>query len=180
MRKIAFITGSKSDLSQCGRGLQLVQEYMDNNPGEIQIAGFYVRSQHRNTLDVQELLRELVAMEVDVVIIGAGWANHLTGCSDAFLRYTLKNDRMVVIGVAFSDKADKDNEQHTQAAILSITEVPGTQVIYKEGGQVFVGEAGFVAACSFAVCCELPKLKLPEPKPTMDLSLEEALEISKN
>lgn len=177
MRKIAFITGSKSDLSQCRGGFELIKEYMKDHPGEIEIIGVYVRSQHRNTLETQELLRELANMEVDVVIVGAGWANHLTGCSDAFLRYTLKNDRLVVIGVAFTDP---ENEAHTQAAVLSMTEVPGTQVIYKEGGMVFTGASGFVAACSFAACCELPQIKIPTPRPIMDLTLEEALEISQN
>ncbi len=176
MRKIAFITGSKSDLSQCRGGFELIKEYMENHPGEIEIVGVYVRSQHRNTLDVQELLRELVAMEVDVVVIGAGWANHLTGCSDAFLRYTLKNDRLVVIGVAF----DGGNEDRNKAAVLSITQVPGTQVVFEENKHVYFGAVGFVKACLFAITGELPKLKLPEPRPIMDLDLEEALEISKN
>jgi len=177
MRKIAIIVGSKSDLSQCLYGLKLLEEYRNDHPNEIEIVGVYVRSQHRNTLEVQELLRELTIMEVDVAIIGAGWANHLTGCSDAFLRYTLKNNQTVVIGVAFSDP---ESYRHSKAAILSITEVPGTQVIYQESGQIFADKTGFLSACSYAVYCELPKIKVPEPKPIMDLTLEEALKMSKN
>lgn len=177
MRKIAIIVGSKSDLTQCRGGLKRIKEYMDSNPGEIELAGVYVRSQHRNTLDTQELLRELETMKVDVVIIGAGWANHLTGCSDAFYRFTLRNDQIVVIGVAFEDI---ENDRHTQAAFLSITEVPGTQVIFDDDGFPNIGPLGFERACVFAISEELPKIKLPEPKPTMDLTLEEALKISQN
>lgn len=176
MRKIAVIIGSKSDLAQCRGGLELIKEYISNNPGEIEMAGVYVRSQHRNTLDTQELLRELETMKVDVVITGAGWANHLTGCCDAFYRFTLRNDQIVVIGVAF----EGGNEERNKAAVLSITEVPGTQVVFEENKYVYFGAVGFLKACLFAITGELPKLKLPEPKPTMDLSLEEALEISQN
>lgn len=67
---------------------------------------------------------------------------------------------------------------HTQAAILSITEVPGTQVVYENGNGPFVGREGFFQACRMAAILELPKIKLPEPKPTVDLSLEEALKKS--
>ncbi|QQG52963.1 MAG: AIR carboxylase family protein [Candidatus Falkowbacteria bacterium] len=177
MRKIAIIVGSKSDLSQCHGGLEFLKEHQNSHPGEIEVVGIYVRSQHRNTLETQELLRELANMEVDVAIIGAGWANHLTGCCDAFLRYTLKNDHLVVIGVAFEDK---ENERHNQAAYLSITEVPGTQVIFEDDDFPNVGPLGFSRACVFAVDEELPEIKLPAPRPTMDLALEEALEISQN
>jgi phosphoribosylcarboxyaminoimidazole (NCAIR) mutase len=176
MRKIAFITGSKSDLSQCRGGFELIKEYMENHPGEIEVLGVFIRSQHRNTLETQELLRELADMGADVVIVGAGWANHLTGCSDAFLRYTLKNDHLVVIGVAF----DGGKEERNKAAVLSITEVPGTQVVFGKDEHVYFGAVGFFEACFFAITGELPKIKLPEPRPTMDLTLEEALEISQN
>ena len=96
---LAIIIGSLSDLSQSDKGLHFLSTVLD----KINVIGVYVRSQHRNTLDVQELLMELVRKNVDVIIVGAGWANHLTGCSDAFLRYTLQNDKIVVIGVAFED-----------------------------------------------------------------------------
>lgn len=173
MRKIAVIIGSKSDLTQCHKGLRI----LSRNQEEVQVVGVYIRSQHRNTLETQELLRELTKMEVDIAIVGAGWANHLTGCCDAYLRYTLKNNRLVVIGVAFEDK---QNERHTNAAILSVTEVPGTQVIFEDDGFPNVGESGFIRACVLAIDGDLPKIKIPEPRPTMDLSLEEALEISQS
>jgi len=172
MRKIAVIIGSKSDLAQCHQGLKILKK---NSEG-VEIVGIYIRSQHRNTLDTQELLRELTALKVDVAIIGAGWANHLTGCCDAFLRYTLKNNHLVVIGVAF----EGGNETRNKAAVLSMTEVPGTQVIFGESQYVYFGTVGFVKACLFAITGDLPTIKLPEPKSIADLSLEEAIEISKS
>jgi phosphoribosylcarboxyaminoimidazole (NCAIR) mutase len=168
MRKIAIILGSESDLSQCDKGFKLLSN------SETEVVGVYIRSQHRNTPSLQQVLAELSQMKIDAIIAGAGWANHLTGCCDAYLRYTLRDDKIVVIGVAF---ADEKNLRHTQAAVLSMTEVPGTQVVYKDSDKVFVGRDGFFRACKMAIN-ELPKIKLPEPKPPIDLSLVEALEKS--
>lgn len=168
MRKIAIIVGSQSDLTQCVSGLNFLKERGD----EVQVVGIYVRSQHRNMEDVKQLLKELVSLKVDAVIVGAGWANHLTGCCDAYLRYNLRSTDFPVIGVAFEDKK---NEQHTKAAILSITEVPGTQVVFQDEAGFFIGPHGFERACSFAAKGYLPEVSLPEPKPIMDLSLNEAL-----
>lgn len=170
-RKIAIIIGSKSDLAQCYSGLEI----LDKCDQEVEVVGVYIRSQHRNTLDAQKLLEKLTEMEIDVAIIGAGWANHLTGCCDAFLRYTLRNDKLVVIGVAFEDK---DNDKHTKAAVLSMTEVPGTKVVFDDNDLAFVGASGFARACLLAATKELPKIKLPSPKEIQDLTLKEALELS--
>jgi len=169
MRKIVIIIGSKSDLPQCRAGLQYLKTC-----GSAQVVGVYVRSQHRNTLETQELLKKLSQEEIDVAIIGAGWANHLTGCCDAFLRYTLQNTRIVVIGVAF---ADPENEKHTQAAALSMSEVPGTKVKYEDDRGVFVGLDGFARACIVATE-KLPEITLPSPKEPLDLTLTEALQIA--
>lgn len=169
MRKIAIIVGSQSDLIQCVSGLCFLKELGD----EVQVVGIYVRSQHRNMEDVKQLLKELVSLKIDAVIVGAGWANHLTGCCEAYLRYNLRSTDFPVIGVAFEDVK---NERHTQAAILSITEVPGTQVVYQDDViGFFIGINGFVRACWFAAKGYLPEVSLPEPKPIMDLSLNEAL-----
>lgn len=166
-RKVAVIVGSKSDLKNCNKGL-IYLKYSE----EVEIAGVYVMSQHRNTLEVQDLLRELSDRQVEAVVVGAGWANHLTGCCDAFLRYTLGNMKLVVIGVAFEDP---DNKNHTQAAILSITEVPGTQVVFEDQRGQFVGHGGFYHACKMAAVGDLPKIKLPTPKESMRLSIDEAI-----
>jgi len=168
MKKVAIIVGSQSDLTQCLEGLK----FLESQGEQVLVVGIYVRSQHRNMEDVKQLLRELISIKIDAVIVGAGWANHLTGCCDAFLRFSLRSTDFPVIGVAFDDPI---NEQHTQAAILSITEVPGTQVVYKDEEGLFVGHNGFLRACQFAVKGKFPVLFLPEPRATLDLSLNDAL-----
>jgi|ERR1035437_343164 phosphoribosylcarboxyaminoimidazole (NCAIR) mutase len=168
MKKIAIIVGSESDLKQCLYGLKFLAEKSENT---VMIC---VRSQHRNTLSLQELLRDLPKY-YDVAIVGAGWANHLTGCVDAFLRYELKTMKVPIIGVAFKDEL---NNRHTEAAILSMTEVPGTQVTYRDENGIFVGQGGFLRACKLAMSGNLPMVKLFEQKPVQDLSLEEAIQIA--
>lgn len=170
MRKIAVIIGSKSDLSQCLAGLNLLQKAVEAK--EAEIIGIYVRSQHRNTRDVQQLMDELIRQDVDVAIIGAGWANHLTGCCDAYENYVQRSIRMAIIGVAFEDEK---NQRHTNAAVLSMTEVPGHQIIYSNDNGKFIGATGFRRACWTAVNCDLPERKLSDPKPPLDFSLEEAI-----
>ena len=169
MKKIAIIIGSLSDLSQCDKGLKFLSSVPKS---EVEVTGVFIRSQHRNTISTQSLLEKLTKEKTDVIIVGAGWANHLTGCCDAYLRYQLQNDHTVVVGVAFDDPK---NHKHTEAAILSITEVPGTQVLFGDESGPFVGHEGFLEACIKATEDNLPKIVIPEPKLTMDLSLQEAL-----
>ena len=76
------------------------------------------------------------------------------------------------------DKKQTEDGGHNQAAILSMTEVPGTQVVYKDKNGIFFGEVGFLRACKMAVSGELPEIKLPEARPTCDLTLEEAIKLS--
>jgi len=168
MKKVAIIIGSQSDLKQCVGGLKLLQDHPEI------IVNVFVRSQHRNTLDLQQLLQELVQLKYDVIIAGAGWANHLTGCVDAYLRYTLRDATIPVIGVAFSDPK---NNRHTRAAVLSMTEVPGTQVIYKKTEAIFIGPEGFWGACQLAINGKLPKIELPQGKEALDLNLDTALKM---
>lgn len=172
MRKIAVIVGSESDLKQCLVGLDYLQKMEELDCAEV--VGVYVSSIHRNTGLTHQLLRTLVKDNVEVVITGAGWANHLSGCCDAWLRYTMRTVDLVVVGVAFEDM--DNNIRRTQAAILSISEVPQTQVIYKnEAGENFVGEKGFRDACDFAVNGTLPVISLPDTKKIRNFSLQEAI-----
>lgn len=175
MRKIGIIAGSNGDLPQCLQGLGVLKDLEAG--GEVDVLWVKVRSVHRNTLLLLQLLDELAALSVeeqpDVLIIGAGWANHLTGTADAYLRYTLKNDHIVVVGVAFEDEKE---ERHTAAAILSITEVPGTQVVFQDmDGKPFVGRKGFEMACLLAAQGKLPKIVLKDGKPPLNFTLLEAL-----
>lgn len=136
-----------------------------------EIVGIATASIHRNTEFVLGNIRELVG-EVDVIIAGAGCANHLTGMVDAYLRYALKVVKPIVVGVAFEDA---NNPTHTKTAIASIRDVPGTQVVFDD----FIGEEGFLKACEFAAEGNLPAIELKKPKSTRVRTLDEAIERSK-
>ncbi len=130
-----------------------------------------INSIHRNTMDTINNLNKLDRWKeyaTDVLIAGAGMANHLTGTADAYLRHYLRNDRIKVIGVAFRGKTDED----TMAAILSIEKVPCTQVIFN---REFVGSEGFLKACKLAVEGDIPEIKIPERKQSSIMSIEYAL-----
>lgn len=164
-REIAVIIGSKSDLSQCTEGLELLREHEQS--GRIIVVGVHIASIHRNTSHTLTLLERLCAGGVDAIITGAGRANHLTGMADAYLRHCLRNERTVVIGVAFEGR----ESAHTAAAVGSIKYVPGTQVVFND----FIGAPGFAKACEFAAVGSLPQIMLPLSKPPAVLTLEEAI-----
>lgn len=181
MRKVIFMIGSENDLPQCLKGF----EYFASNADLVSVLQVYVASQHRHTRRVEEILEDLACdpTNQDVIIItAAGWAAHLPGCSDAFLRYTMINDKLVVIGVPLEDKkqtsAGADND-HNTAAILSISCVPGTQVIYRDKEGIFFGEQGFYRACVYAATGELPKIELKKIPPQLNMTLSEAIELAK-
>ena len=171
-RTIAVLIGSDSDLKQCEQGLKLLQEAEAN--GEIKCVGVYTGSIHRNTERVLLMLtREFQLAEVDILITGAGMANHLSGMCDSYLRYQLNNVSTSVIGVAFSDAKNSIN---TQAAKLSVSQVPGTQVVFQDAAGQFVGADGFARACALAVTGPLPDITEPLPKKTSERTIEQALE----
>ena len=175
MLRVLVIIGSDSDLLQCEQGLKLLNKAVVN--GEVQVVGVFTGSIHRNTDEVLGWLREatVVVPAINCIITAAGWANHLTGTCDAYLRHTLKNNSIAVYGVAIEDAKNAD---HTLAACLSISEVPGTQVIFKDvGGKQFIGSKGFVAACALAISKKGTVIKLSETKLTQVRSLNNALEI---
>jgi len=163
--------GSDSDLKQCKEGFNLLRQAFA--VGQIEDVEVVTASIHRNTNYVLEKLTKVSeAEEVDVIITGAGWANHLTGVADAYLRYKIKDIRIPVVGVAFEDE---NNFSHTTAASLSISEVPGTQVIFRasEEDDQFVGPAGFWQACRFAIDGDLPEIKQPKPREVKNRMLSE-------
>lgn len=164
-RKIAVIIGSQSDLPQCLTGLEILRAEEQN--GHITTDGVHIASMHRNTDYMFTLLERLYADGVDVIITGAGWANHLTGMADAYLRNCLHNSTIVVIGVAFEGR----ESAHTAAAVGSIKYVPGAQVVFDN----FVGASGFARACKFAATGPLPQITAPQTKPPEVLTLEEAI-----
>ena len=168
-KRIIIILGSVNDLKQCRKGL----EWLRVN-SKIVDARVYVRSAHRHTTKLLWLLDSLCAMDEEtessiVIIAGAGKAAALPGLVDGYLRNAKQNTRIHVIGVAFETKEKIDND----AAVLSITQVPGTQISY--AGQ---GVAGFSKACVIACGDDLPENHLTDVPPTQDLSLERALELA--
>jgi phosphoribosylcarboxyaminoimidazole (NCAIR) mutase len=179
MRRIGIMIGSDSDLPQCLAGLQFLQEVETQNLAKVLLV--ITNSIHRNTEKVLQNLRKFTRRYeifgstnvVDVWIIGAGWANHLTGTCDAYLRNEMKNDRVPVIGVAF----ESDDPDKTLAAILSIEAVPGFQGIFDRNRHV--GSIGFFNACYDAVYANLPEIKLPLIKPTMSRKLGTAIQAAR-
>lgn len=162
-RRIAVLIGSDSDLPQCKEGLEFLQSMKDKGEVGVEVL---TASIHRNTDFVLNFLKE-TNNRIDVIIAGAGMANHLTGMCDTYLRYNLRNTRTVVVGVAFGS----NNPEDVWAAKLSITRVPGTQVVF-DG---HTGSEGFLRACAFAAVGVLPKITLKEPKPTKNRTLQEAI-----
>ena len=170
MRKVAIMIGSDSDLPQCRSGLEYLTKAQSE--GLVEVPYIITSSIHRHTLETLHRVSRLAAEEegIDVLIAGAGRANHLTGMCDSYLRYTLHNQHLVVVGVAFEDKT---NPKRTEVAVVSITEVPGTQAVFDN----FVGEEGFLKACQFAVEGELPQIEYRSAPPRVERTLERALEV---
>jgi len=165
-RRIAVIIGSDSDLPQCWEGLMYLAQMQEE--GKVEVVRVMTMSVHRNT---EALLSWLLDnhKSLDAIVVGAGWANALTGMCDAYSRYAIKDEHLVVVGVAFIDPV---NTNHTQAAILGITELPpGAQVVYNG----YLGSRGFVEACQFAVEDTLPPILLKDAKPVQDRTLDDAI-----
>ncbi|MEK7142667.1 MAG: AIR carboxylase family protein [Patescibacteria group bacterium] len=177
MRRIAVILGSQSDLPQCHGGFTLLQQACTERKIEL-VGDVQITSIHRAAEDTLAQVREYHDSNnpPDVLIAGAGWAAHLPGILDSYLRYEVADIQIVVVGVAFEDN---DNPEHTQAAKLSISEVPGTQVVFGDAAGQFVGADGFWRACQFAIDGELPTIILPEPRPPEHLTLEAAISAAK-
>lgn len=171
-RRIAVVIGSDSDLSQCRSGLLFLKQAQDDGRAEVS-GDIHTMSVHRNLPTVLRYLEERNKWnDIDVIIAGAGWAAHLPGVIDAYLGYALGNRRIAVIGVGFEDSEDA---RHSMAAELSISEVPGTRVIFRDEGGYFLGSDGFLRACQYAVSGEIPDPKEMKPRPTNVRTLDEAI-----
>lgn len=168
-RRVAIIIGSQSDLPQCLTGLEYLKEQQDM--GNVAVVEVKVASIHRNTDEVLAWLKSMIG-KIDFLIAGAGMANHLSGTCDAYLRYTLRDNKIIVIAVSFSDER---NPEHTLAAELSIEHVPGHQMLYCRVS----GSEGFFESCRAVVADDFTSIKLPDPRPTCTFNLEEALKRAK-
>lgn len=140
-RVVAVIHGSDSDLPQMLKGLDLLNTC---DRDSVLVNGIYCCSVHNNPMELFGLLAQLINEGVEYIIAGAGWANHLTGMTDRILRNVFKDSHIKVIGSAFEDT---ENAIHTQAAILSITEMPGSCVTFNN----YVGETGFEEAVKLVI-----------------------------
>ena len=179
-RRIALIAGSKTDYWQMIDGLEFLIKMRNEN--KIELFKVNPASQHRRPLTVQSILFEYSKMPKDkkphFIITSAGWANHLSGCCDAFLRYTLGDDSIVVIAVAMKDP---ENEAHTLAAITSTSEVPGKQVVFTdENGFPLAGPDGYLWAAKYAALTNMiPTVIAKEPPEFDPLDATEAVRIGK-
>ena len=177
-RKIVIILGSKNDLKQCLKGLELLGQRAAERYSGVSVS-VYVKSAHRHTTGLLWLLDAICQAEseadgVNVIITGAGWAAALPGLVDAYLRYHHKNKSIKVIGVAFSGKGLM-GIIHTITAILSIKFVPKTQVLYAGWGR-----RGFLKAARLSSEGLLPEITLPDVPPVLDLTLTRAIELANN
>lgn len=162
-RGIGVLIGSDSDLPQCHSGTELLMKA--EAKGLIKVIWADTASVHRNPAEFLGILKEYAEKQnIQFLITGAGWANHLSGMSDSLLRNFFRNTNIVVLAVAFKD-GDYEN---TRAAVLSIKKVPGLQAIY-----CGVGEEGFHEACLRASLDLPPKIKIREVKPWKRRSLQE-------
>lgn len=162
--RIATMFGSDSDLVQAVEAHEYLLEKAKK--GKVELFGEWTNSIHRNPADVVAVLPKLIG-KVDAIIVGAGWANQLTGCVNAFLRNWYRNDHIVIFGVAIEDP---DYPVHTQAAVLSITQLPGSEVVFHD----YVGSEGCLSAARHAVMGIYPVIYLKDQKPQIHRSIEEA------
>lgn len=175
-RVIAVMVGSESDLSQCVEGFKALEKAREEGKIDLFDDEVRVSSIHRATEATLERLRKYhsSACGPQVLITGAGWANHLSGTCDAYLRNELGDQDIFVIGVAFEDPK---NEEHTETAIRSIAHVPGNQVVMGDDEGPYVG-GGFLRACQRAIDGPLSgPIELPKARPAKGFSLTQAIAI---
>jgi phosphoribosylcarboxyaminoimidazole (NCAIR) mutase len=167
-RRVAVVFGSKSDLLYGEAGLN----FLNNNRDLCEVVSVSFRSplRHRSWLRMMNKLAD----SCDVIIMGAGWANHPAVLADAFLRRRKQNTTIPVVGVAFEDV---ENQRHSVASEFSLTEASiDIQVVYQDSsGKFFSGSEGFYRACVFGVLGDFSVIKIPEPKFEGDFSLEEIM-----
>lgn len=168
--RIATMFGSDSDLVQAVEAHEYLLEKAKK--GKVELFGQWTNSIHRNPADVVAILPKLIG-NIDSLIVGAGWANQLTGCVNAFLRNWYRNDHIIVFGVAIEDPNDP---VHTQAAVLSITQLPGSEVVFHN----YVGSEGCLSAARHAVMGIYPVITLKDQKPAIRRSIEEAFIIGQD
>ena len=171
---VSVVVASDTDFPQCLAGMKYLKKAVFET--KIVVAEICTISDYRNPLSVLDYIKRENAMKsVDVIIAGSGCAAHLPGMLDAFLAHGLDNRRISVIGVGFEDF---ESARHTQAAELSISEVPDTRVIYQDAAGPFMGSDGFLRACKLAVKGNFPKLGVRKSRQPKYRTLDQALAVA--
>lgn len=199
--KVAAFVGSDSDFKQCKRGFDFIRFFNpkhdtpEKQEKHVKVLGVYTCSIHRNMFTVLFNLFILWVRQVDVIIVGAGWAAHLPGMCEAFCRYVLRNTSIRIIPVAFDAAPDKpdvelteDDVRKNRAAVYSISEVPKHQMLllpkqpkadpfcFGAAEGVSFGEPGFYEAWVMACSPEtFPIIKLPSRVPARKRTLAQAI-----
>ena len=152
---ISVVVGSQSDLPQMNAGLNTLK--LARNVG---LTDFSVNviSCHRNSVELSNFAEW---QNPEVVIAGAGLAAALPGILKA--HYNRLGKSIPVIGVAFEGK----NQLETQAAQLSIEQLPGQPVELDSNGKAFTGSLGFHQACDLAINGEFMPAKPSALKPAI-------------
>lgn len=161
-RKVAVILGSDENLGQCCQGLALLKKAILDNT--IEFKGVVTASVKSDIGAVFAHLTNLAATECDVIIVDAVMANQC----DSFLRYTLRNDKVVVIGMVFMNK----NSKRAIADTLNMTEAQDSFVVFEKE---YVGENGFLKTCSVAISGNLPRMIIRECAAIKDRNMAEAI-----
>ncbi|MFZ2192630.1 MAG: hypothetical protein WAV31_00090 [Candidatus Moraniibacteriota bacterium] len=168
--RIATMSGSSNDLWQ----MILMHEFLleETRKGRIENLGHFTNSIHRHPKKTRNVLNDLIG-KVDALLVGAGWANQLTGCANALLRNEFEDDYIVVYGFAIEDP---ENLIHTQTAVRSITELPSSEVVFNN----YVGEEGCLRAAMDAAKGIYPVINLKDYSAlAVHRSMEEAVRIGK-
>jgi len=149
---IEIVVGSESDMPQIEGGLDALALYGA-------IYHLHIVSCHRNPDALRRYVNDMVP-DGKVVIAAASKAAALPGVLQAWL-WNFEKD-VPVLGVALRGKTEKAS----QAARLSIEELPGNPVVLADGETAYFGAEGFVAACKAAMTVEflIPQGKWKEPK----------------
>ena len=166
--RLATMWGSDSDLDQAYEAHECL--ILAEDEGKVELYDEWTNSIHGNPGDVLAVLPKLIG-KVDAIEVGAGWANQLTGCVNAFLRNFFRDSHIVIFGVAISH----EEPRKTDAAILSITELPRSEVVYRD----YLGSEGALRAAQDMITGLYPIIQLRdlEDKPAIRRSIEDAAAI---
>ncbi len=120
VRTLNILIGSKNDLEKLG-GMQYMEELLANLKEQLPEfkASVSILSCHRNNQQWNQYIAENSA---SVWIACAGLAAHLAGMTDATIYGLGRLEHVLAVGIS-----NEDMQKH-QAALLSVTQLPGNPV----------------------------------------------------